>query len=80
MHNLIVSEDKMNEDEIRKEKIRNLLTPDVIVCKSCREKYKAETSCAVCGVNMLDPEYKDGIRMPGMRQALLRGMLEQGRA
>ncbi|RLF33361.1 MAG: hypothetical protein DRN21_02280 [Thermoplasmata archaeon] len=58
MHNLIVSEDKMNEDEIRKEKIRNLLTPDVIVCKSCREKYKAETSCAVCGVNMLDPEYK----------------------
>ena len=48
----------MNEDDIRKEKIRNLLTPDVLVCKVCRDKYKAETSCAVCSVNMLDPEYK----------------------
>jgi len=49
---------KMNEDEIRREKIRNLLTPDVVVCKECRETYKEETSCSVCGINMLDPNYK----------------------
>jgi len=49
---------KMNEDEIRREKIRNLLTPDVVVCNDCRVKYKEETSCSICGVNMLDPSYK----------------------
>ncbi|RLF52937.1 MAG: hypothetical protein DRN11_00360 [Thermoplasmata archaeon] len=49
---------KMNEDEMRKERIINLLTPDVLVCKDCREKYKELTSCAVCGKNMLDPNYK----------------------
>lgn len=48
----------MNEDEIRMEKIRNLLTPDVVVCTSCREIYKDETSCSSCNVNMLDPDYQ----------------------
>ena len=58
MQKLILSGVKMNEEEIRREKIRNLLTPDVIVCKDCRDKYKDETSCSVCGINMLDPNYK----------------------
>lgn len=47
----------MQEDTIRKEKIRTLLTPDVKVCGTCREKYKEEASCSACGVNMLDPSY-----------------------
>ena len=48
----------MDEDEIRKEKIRNLLTPDVVVCKGCRDTYKNVTSCGACSVNMLNPDYK----------------------
>jgi len=49
---------RMNEEEIKKEKIRNLLTPDVLVCRDCRERYKEDVSCSVCGKNMLDPSYK----------------------
>ena len=45
-------------DEITREKIRNILTPDVQVCPTCREKYKEEASCKACGRNMLDPSYK----------------------
>ncbi len=45
-------------DEITKEKIRNILTPDIQVCPACREKYKNEASCSSCGRNMLDPSYK----------------------
>ncbi|HDS58702.1 MAG TPA: hypothetical protein ENN54_00170 [Thermoplasmatales archaeon] len=47
----------MQEENIRKEKIRTILTPDVKVCGDCREKYKQEASCSACGVNMLDPSY-----------------------
>lgn len=49
---------KMPENEIKREKIRNLLTPDVQVCGECREKYKEEASCKSCGRNMLEPTYK----------------------
>ena len=48
----------MNDDEISLEKIRTMLTPDVLVCKDCREKYKDLSTCGGCGTNMLDPEYK----------------------
>lgn len=48
----------MPENEIKKDKIRNLLTPDVGVCGGCRENYKEEASCHSCGKNMLDPAYK----------------------
>ncbi len=48
----------MQEDEIRKEKIRNILTPDIQVCPVCREKYQGEASCSSCGRNMLEPSYK----------------------
>ncbi|MBC7128568.1 MAG: hypothetical protein H5T45_02400 [Thermoplasmatales archaeon] len=48
----------MNEEEIRRERIRSLITPDVVVCKDCRERYKEEVSCSICGKNMLDPNYK----------------------
>jgi predicted RNA-binding Zn-ribbon protein involved in translation (DUF1610 family) len=54
----IWSGDSMNDDEIKREKIRNLLTPDVAVCGGCREEFKEVTSCAACGTNMLDPGYK----------------------
>ncbi|MEA2054721.1 MAG: hypothetical protein U9O96_06400 [Candidatus Thermoplasmatota archaeon] len=49
---------KMQEEDIKKEKIRNILTPDIQVCGLCREKYKEEASCSSCGCNMLDPSYK----------------------
>ena len=48
----------MNDTEIRKEKIRNLITPDVLVCKGCRDTYKELTTCAICDTNMLNPDYK----------------------
>ena len=47
----------MPDENIKREKIRNILTPDVQVCDACREKYKEQASCSVCGVNMLIPSY-----------------------
>ena len=49
--------DIMPDDSITKEKIRNILTPDIKVCGACREKYKEEASCSTCGLNMLDSTY-----------------------
>ncbi|MCD6512235.1 MAG: hypothetical protein J7K61_01350 [Thermoplasmata archaeon] len=46
------------DEEIARERIRNLLTPEIAVCKPCREKYNELASCSVCGKNLLDPEYK----------------------
>ncbi|MFO8133470.1 MAG: hypothetical protein R6U10_06025 [Thermoplasmatota archaeon] len=47
----------MQEEGIKKDKIRSILTPDVQVCGRCREQYKEEASCSACGTNMLNPSY-----------------------
>jgi predicted RNA-binding Zn-ribbon protein involved in translation (DUF1610 family) len=47
----------MQEESIKKDKIRNILTPDVQVCGGCCEQYKEEASCASCGKNMLHSSY-----------------------
>ena len=46
------------DEELAKERIRNLLTPEIAVCKPCREKYNELASCSICGKNLLDPNYK----------------------
>lgn len=50
---------KMPDNDIKKDKIRSLLTPDVHVCGGCKEHYKEEASCHICGKNMLDADYAD---------------------
>lgn len=47
----------INEEYNRKEKIRNIFTPDVTACKKCIDDYRAEISCSKCGIIMLKPDY-----------------------
>jgi predicted RNA-binding Zn-ribbon protein involved in translation (DUF1610 family) len=47
----------MPGDELKKEKVRSMLTPEVLVCGSCQQKYSEQASCAGCGKNMLSPGY-----------------------
>lgn len=48
----------MYKNDIKKDSIRKLLTPDVTVCNRCLDKYKAEISCNICGIIMLKPSYE----------------------
>ena len=48
----------MPENDIKKEKIREMLTPDVIVCGECLDNYKTDISCSICGIIVLKPSYE----------------------
>ena len=47
----------INDEYNRKEKIRNILTPDVIACQKCIDDYRVEISCSKCDIVMLKPDY-----------------------
>ena len=47
----------MPGEELKKDKVRSMLTPEVLVCGGCQDKYADQASCAGCGKNMLHPDY-----------------------
>ncbi len=50
-------EDKSEDDYNRKEKVKKILTPDVITCKTCIDDYREDVSCSKCDIVMLKPDY-----------------------
>jgi hypothetical protein len=50
-------EEHINEECNRKQKIRNILTPDVRACQTCINEYNVEITCSKCSIIMLKPDY-----------------------
>lgn len=47
----------IDEDYNKKEKIRNILTPDVRACEQCIDEYRVDITCSKCSIVMLKPSY-----------------------
>lgn len=71
---------KHSEDDKAIERIRSMLTPDTVVCKTCITTYKNECTCGHCNTIMIAPEYSGKtFKCPVCDQLLCEKCFEKGK-